>query len=53
MVQCHLNLCHLLLASLLLGLLFDLEDGGDVPQKSRLTFTRLRGVTPQRTELFI
>jgi hypothetical protein len=36
-----------------LGLLFDPEDGGDVPPKRRLTFNGLQGVISQKTVFFI
>jgi hypothetical protein len=42
----------LLHVGFLLGLLFGLEDGGDVPPKRRLTFTRLYGVISQKTEFY-
>jgi hypothetical protein len=39
-------------AGILLGL-FDLEDGGDVPLKRRLTLNGLHGVISQKIVLFI
>jgi hypothetical protein len=36
----------------LLGLLFDPEDGGDVPPKRQLTFTGLDGGISQKREPF-
>jgi hypothetical protein len=42
----------LLHAGFLCGLLFDPEDGGDVPPRRRLTFNGLYGITSQKTELF-
>jgi hypothetical protein len=35
----------------LLGLFFDPDDGGDVPQKQWLIFREVRGVMPQKIEL--
>jgi hypothetical protein len=35
-------------AGFLLGLLFDPEDGGDVPLKHRLIFTELQGVISEK-----
>jgi hypothetical protein len=45
--------CYLLHAGFLFGLFFDPENGGDVPPKSHLTFTGLRGIMSQKIELFI
>jgi hypothetical protein len=39
-------------AGIPLGLLFDPEDGGDVPPKLRLTFNGLHGVVSQKIVLF-
>jgi hypothetical protein len=41
----------LLVTCFWLGLFFDLQDGGDVPPKRRLTSTGLHGATSQKTEL--
>jgi hypothetical protein len=40
-------------AGFLLGLLFDHEDGGDVPPKRRLTFAGPHGVISQKIEVMI
>jgi hypothetical protein len=41
------------LVGFLLGLVFDPEDGGDVPPKRRLIFNGLHGIISQKTVLFI
>jgi hypothetical protein len=46
------SICCLLDDVFLLGLLFDLEDGGDATPKCRLTFTGLHGVISYQTEPF-
>jgi hypothetical protein len=46
-------LAYFSILNILLGLFFDLEDGGDISPKRRLTFNELHSVMSQKTLFLI